>query len=579
MTLTSASRIKRKIVLITVFLFVGGVAVFFSTGVWPGLLDARHLVSVLAASYLIAWGGYALISYVPRAEIRGQFVLLTIGLGIALILAEIPAWLGLIDYRETFRVTSYLPWERPNSVPDRELLSLPRPNQVVRTIFTRGNIGRFACLPTRPADPFDVKYDKNGFRNETDLSSAEIAVIGDSYVESPQLPGGLLATTHLAELQRKTVANLGQAGFGPQQELGVLKRYALPLNPKLIIWVFYDGNDLIDAQRYDMNVSFLSSIWDSMNTTWHRSFTRNALWAAVQVSHGCVPDERVAGNYGTVLGDDGKEYRTYFIEPTMTVAPTVQELEGLKTTTATLKTAYELAKNQGADFMVVFAPTKFRVYHDIARFDPASTGDIEWWVLNDLPDRLRSITADISPDIRFLDLTPALRAAARAKRTVFIPDDTHWTADGHRVVAEALDAALNADPPARLVSDNRARTTDNQTFDFSSDTMMVRNQDGTIRYWSEGAQKMYGWDEKVALGAVSHQLLKTIFPVPLETIEAELRANGYWEGELIHERQDGSKVRVMSRWNLQEDADAKDLSVTVIELNKLARSDVISPSA
>ena len=113
--------------------------------------------------------------------------------------------------------------------------------------------------------------------------------------------------------------------------------------------------------------------------------------------------------------------------------------------------------------------------------------------------------------------------------------------------AEALDAALNADIPTNLVSDDRARTTDNQTFDFSSDTMIVRNQDGTIRYWSEGAQKMYGWDERMALGAVSHRLLKTVFPVPLEVIEAELLTNGYWEGELIHERQDGSKVRVMSR--------------------------------
>ena len=574
MTLTSASRVKRKIVLIATLLFVAGAVSFFATGVWPGLLDANHLFSVVVGSYLIAWGGYALVSSVPRAEIRGQFVLMTAGLGVALILAEIPAWLNLIDYRQTFRVTSYLPWERPNSVPDRELLSLPRPNQVVKTAFTRGNIGHFACLPTRPADPFELKYDKNGFRNEQDLSSAEIAVIGDSYVESPQLPSAFLATTHLAELQQKTVVNLGQAGFGPQQELGVLKRFALPLNPKLIIWVFFEGNDLIDAQRYDANVSFLSSVWDSMNTTWARSFTRNLLWGAVQFSHGCVPDEKVAGNYGTVLGDDGKEYRTYFIEPTMTVAPTVQELEALKTTTAALKTAYELAKNQGADFMVVFAPTKFRVYHDIATFDPASTGDIEWWVLNDLPERLRSMTADISPDIRFLDLTPALRTAARAKRAVFIPDDTHWTADGHRVVAEALDAALDADIPTRLASSNRARTADNETFDFSSDTMMVRNQDGTIRYWSEGARKMYGWDERAALGAVSHELLKTIFPMPLEAIEAELWANGFWEGELIHERQDGSKVRVTSRWNLQEDADAKDLSVTVIELNKLATNGV-----
>ncbi len=580
MTVTSPSRIKRKIGLVTALLFVAGTLLFFRTGVGSGLLDASHLVSILAASYLIAWGGYALLTRVPRTEIRSQFVLMTLGLGFAFMLAEVPASLGLIDYRQTFGVSSLLPWERPNSVPDRELLTLPKPNQVVKTVFTRGNIGHFACLPTRQAEPFDVKYDKNGFRNEQDLSSADIAVIGDSYVESPMLPAASLMTTHLAALQQKTVANLGQAGFGPQQELGVLKRFGLPLKPDLIIWMFYEGNDLQDAVRYDMNVSFLNSIWDSMNTTWARSFTRNLLWAGVQFSRGCVSDERVAGNYGTVLDGNGRQYRTYFMDHTTTVAPTAQELQGLKMAASTLKTAYELARNQGAEFMVVFVPTKFRVYHDIATFDPDSGGDIEWWVLNDMPERVRRVTSDISADIPFLDLTPTLRAAARERRMIFIPDDTHWTAEGHRLVADTLNAALNnADrqttPPD---SNNPPRITENRTFDFSSDTMMVRNQDGTIRYWSEGAQRMYGWDAETALGAVSHRLLKTVFPVPLEVIEAELLTSGHWEGELIHERRDGSKVRVASRWDLQEDAHARDLAVTVIEVNKVAIADGLPPA-
>ena len=217
----------------------------------------------------------------------------------------------------------------------------------MKTAFTRGNIGTFACLPTRPAEPFDVKHDEDGFRNEKDLSSAQIAAFGDSYVESPQLPGAFLATTHLAALQQKTVVNLGQSGFGPQQELAVLERYALPLHPQLIIWVFYEGNDLAPMpsgpRERVVPQQYLGLDEHNLGSILHQECT---LGARCSFLENCVPDQRMAGNYGTVLGDDGEEYRTYFNDPTMTVAPTVQELEGLKTTTAALKTAYEMAQNQ-----------------------------------------------------------------------------------------------------------------------------------------------------------------------------------------------------------------------------------------
>ena len=70
------------------------------------------------------------------------------------------------------------------------------------------------------------------------------------------------------------------------------------------------------------------------------------------------------------------------------------------------------------------------------------SGRATWPNVNDLPDRLRDIVADISPEIGYLDLTPALRSAARENTLVFFPDDTHWTAEGHRVVAAALAEAL-----------------------------------------------------------------------------------------------------------------------------------------
>jgi len=101
----------------------------------------------------------------------------------------------------------------------------------------------------------------------------------------------------------------------------------------------------------------------------------------------------------------------------------------------------------------------------------------------------------------------------------------------------------------------------------AEDALMVRNADGTIKYWSEGSQKLYGWKPGVALGEISHRLLKTVFPEPLDVIEEKLGRKGSWEGKLIHERHDGSKVAVVSHWELRHNASSEDHPFRIIEVN------------
>jgi two-component system sensor kinase FixL len=88
--------------------------------------------------------------------------------------------------------------------------------------------------------------------------------------------------------------------------------------------------------------------------------------------------------------------------------------------------------------------------------------------------------------------------------------------------------------------------------DLTHDTIFARDMNDTITYWNLGAEQLYGWRANEAIGKNSHQLMKTVFPEPLESINAELARAGRWEGELLHTKRDGTTVKVASRWSLQK---------------------------
>jgi two-component system sensor kinase FixL len=90
--------------------------------------------------------------------------------------------------------------------------------------------------------------------------------------------------------------------------------------------------------------------------------------------------------------------------------------------------------------------------------------------------------------------------------------------------------------------------------DLTHDTVFTRGMDDVITYWNRGAVELYGWTAEEVVGkTTAHQLLRTVFPEPLDEINAELLRTGRWEGELIHSKADGTQVVVASRWSLQRD--------------------------
>jgi two-component system sensor kinase FixL len=93
---------------------------------------------------------------------------------------------------------------------------------------------------------------------------------------------------------------------------------------------------------------------------------------------------------------------------------------------------------------------------------------------------------------------------------------------------------------------------------------MVRDLDGRIRYWSTGAEWLYGFTRGEATGRIAHELLATRFPAPLAEIEAILLRDGRWDGELQHRRKDGSTLYVASQWALQRGHDSQPDAVAEV---------------
>ncbi len=103
-----------------------------------------------------------------------------------------------------------------------------------------------------------------------------------------------------------------------------------------------------------------------------------------------------------------------------------------------------------------------------------------------------------------------------------------------------------------------------ELLELAHDAIVVRGPEGTITFWNRGAEALYGWPREQALGRVSSDLLQTQFAEGLDAVLEEIRGAGYWEGELVHQRRDGSTLTVFSRWSSRQTQDGR---TEILEIN------------
>ncbi len=93
--------------------------------------------------------------------------------------------------------------------------------------------------------------DEHGFHNPQGLWDAhplQIAAVGDSFTHGACVP----SDKHFIALIRKSwpaTLNLGQGANGPLLEFAALQEYVPALKPPIVLWSYFEGNDLEDLGK------------------------------------------------------------------------------------------------------------------------------------------------------------------------------------------------------------------------------------------------------------------------------------------------------------------------------------------
>lgn len=96
----------------------------------------------------------------------------------------------------------------------------------------------------------DFESDRHGFENPDQVwqsARAEIAVLGDSFAQGYCVPSGH-TFVDLIRARRYATVNLALSGDGPLLELATLEEFLPRLRPRIVLWFYYEGNDLTDLQ-------------------------------------------------------------------------------------------------------------------------------------------------------------------------------------------------------------------------------------------------------------------------------------------------------------------------------------------
>jgi len=331
-----------------------------------------------------------------------------------LLLAMVPLLLAFAACELLLRLAGPAPAEPVPARPERALTC--DHDSLLGWIFPPGASGDY------PDDhsPIIIETNAWGLRGpdcDTDPDVFHVVVLGDSYAfgwgvaETASFPRRLESLLRARTGGRPlAVINAGVPGYGPYQQLAMLRYVARHVRPDVVISTFSLANDPVDELRMaryapDRLLDYVPAVRDP------GSFV-----------------SRLSRVSRTIALVDG---RTRGLQMFLTNAGG----EARAAAEASLTRLIGACDEIGAPLLLVVVPQRNR----ILRGGPAG------WVSDRITGRLRALPGEIANrhGVPLVDLTPALEHVHRDGKA-FLPRDAHWSADGHASVARAVSEALPA---------------------------------------------------------------------------------------------------------------------------------------
>jgi lysophospholipase L1-like esterase len=307
-----------------------------------------------------------------------------------------------------------------------------QPDPYLGYVFPSNHVDRIE----RPGGEFGFTYttDEHGFRNPSPWPErADIVVVGDSMAFGYGVGDDQTWTALLADrLPGSRIINLGLIGGAPQQYQRIYETYGQDLQPDLVLFCLFPGNDLGDAGRFDQ--------WLKAGAKGHYRLWRRG-----------TEDTSVTGRLRhllersylvTLLRDARRNTLSRVSSRTigfpdgsrLQLAPAVYvsnerlaqpEHPNFRLVLDAVEQTRALAEQNGSRFLVLLMPTKEEVYLPLLDERP--------------PPATAPFVAQFEEDgTPYLDLTLHLQASAREGHRLFFEVDGHPNATGYRLIAQVV---------------------------------------------------------------------------------------------------------------------------------------------
>jgi lysophospholipase L1-like esterase len=404
---------------------------------------------LLAAALIVTYAGICSASIVLSANRRHALfraVATTLGIAVTLVMLELPAMLRWVHWTIVFRQVLGEGFDYQSAfVRDRDLAyrRIPGLQWSGRPL---SDVEEAYGLPRSLSRPITFTDDRWGYRNASDMEHADVVLLGDSYVEGWYVSDEQTAAAQLTARLHRPVANLGVAGYGTLQELRGLKDDALRRQPAVVAWVFFEGNDLYDDHGFEATLMEPPPGADDVRphseglTRSHgwakRSFVSNALKQARRWSYPLVLSR--APFEALLLGPSEGAQPVYFFKYGG-VPWTDYEEERWRVARAAFEEGAAFARERGIHLVFLYAPIKFRVFRDFIKI-PEDSPMKGWNAWDKLPLYFQDFCA--SSTVPCVNLTEVFKQATRDGRLPYPLNDTHWSAEGHAIVAGILESVI-----------------------------------------------------------------------------------------------------------------------------------------